>query len=330
MTNMNYKIKPKVVVLHSEILDPTRLDELDTLVQVEEIEAALHASGYETFRLPYTNIVETGSILQGMQNIVVFNLVESINGKSEFLHAPALLLETLQIPFTGNDSNALMLTLNKILAKTLMKSAGIPTAPWYYPQSGVGRNEASLDGQYIIKPAAEGGSVGIDQDSVVSGFDAMQRILQKKIEQFGGKWFAELFIDGREFNISMVDTPKGLQVLPISEICFDFAEGRPKVVTYDAKWTPDHPDNIGTVVHFPSDSIDSELLAKLKLLAIRCWETFSLKSYARVDVRVDHEGQPWVLEINGNPCLSSDAGFCRAVLKAGLNMPTIMKWLVKQ
>ena len=63
---------------------------------------------------------------------------------------------------------------------------------------------------------------------------------------------------------------------------------------------------------------DLELLDQLRDIALRCWDVFGLAGYARVDFRVDRGGNPYILEINANPCLSPDAGFAAAVARAGM------------
>src|SRR5690606_34390114 len=67
---------------------------------------------------------------------------------------------------------------------------------------------------------------------------------------------------------------------------------------------------------FPSG--DQSLLRRLARLARQCWRLFGLRGYARVDFRVDRSGEPWILEINANPCLSPDAGFAAALAQAGI------------
>jgi D-alanine-D-alanine ligase len=92
----------------------------------------------------------------------------------------------------------------------------------------------------------------------------------------------------------------------------------PRIVDYRAKWDEAAFEYHHTPRRFDFDSTDSRLLERLKTLARQCWHYFGLAGYARVDFRVDHEGNPWILEINANPCLSPDAGFAAALEKAGI------------
>jgi D-alanine-D-alanine ligase len=73
---------------------------------------------------------------------------------------------------------------------------------------------------------------------------------------------------------------------------------------------------------------EPRLAERLRELAINCWQTFGLQGYARVDMRIDDADQPWILEINANPCLSPDAGFYAACSAAGLTSIEIVRRLV--
>ncbi len=320
---------PKIAILHSAIVDANRPDEQDTLVQVAEIQRTLDALGYVTTTLPFGEIAQVDQALRQSQVDVVFNLVESIQGKSELLHFPALYLESIPLPFTGSSSSALFLTTHKVLAKVMMRSLGIPTAPWYYPYAEIGAQYEALPGRCIIKPVAEEGSLGITSESVVKGYDAMCQKHAQQCATYGGKWFTETFIEGREFNISVIETPTGMRVLPIAEIQFSLDGASPKMVTYDGKWTPEHPDYLGTTRHFPQTAADQPLLDKLQTLALQCWHGFALRGYARMDVRVDEAGNPWVLEINANPCISPDSGFVAAAAQADMTMEQVVQSIVE-
>ena len=73
---------------------------------------------------------------------------------------------------------------------------------------------------------------------------------------------------------------------------------------------------------------DRTLLTRLEALAKSCWRLFGLRGYARVDFRVDGAGQPWVLEVNVNPCLSPDAGLAAAAGRSGLDLPTVVRRII--
>ena len=113
--------------------------------------------------------------------------------------------------------------------------------------------------------------------------------------------------------------PHGPQVLPLAEIDFSaFPEGKLRIVDYRAKWDDQSFEFHNTPRRFDFAAADQPLLDRLGQLAAACWTSFGLNGYVRVDFRVDSASQPWILEINANPCLSPDAGYAAAVQRAGI------------
>jgi D-alanine-D-alanine ligase len=159
----------------------------------------------------------------------------------------------------------------------------------------------------------------MDDAAVVDSLGAARRALTRRAGTPGAPWFAERFVEGREFNLSVLDGPDGGVVLPAAELIFtDFPEDKPRIVGYAAKWDEDSFEYRNTTRSFDAAPVDAPLLAELALMARRCWDVFALRGWARVDFRVDRAGRPWILEVNANPCLSPDAGFAAAVGRAGL------------
>ena len=164
-------------------------------------------------------------------------------------------------------------------------------------------------------------SIGLDENSIVEDCrpEAVFPLLRSRAARLGGACFAERFIAGREFNLSLLAGPCGPDVLPPAEILFEgFSQAMPRIVDYRAKWDQDAFEYHHTPRRFDFNATDRRLLQRLKDLSIQCWRHFGLNGYARVDFRVDPAGQPWVLEINANPCLSTDAGFAAALERAGI------------
>ena len=149
--------------------------------------------------------------------------------------------------------------------------------------------------------------------------------MEARCEALGGACLAEAYIDGREFNLSLLADEGGPEVLPPAEIRFDgYPPGKVRVVGYRSKWKEGTFEFANTPRTFEFPAEDVPLLSQLKELARRCWKIFDLRGYARVDFRVDGEGRPWILEVNANPCLSPDAGFSAATLRAGLTFPDVL------
>jgi D-alanine-D-alanine ligase len=313
-----------VVILHSAIADNAGPDEQDTLIQVAAVHAALETLGHDVTSLPFTlDFAELIKNLQRYKPALVFNLVESLNGRGQNIYLAPLLLQQLGIPYTGAQLNAFLLTANKCTAKRWMMAGSIAT-----PEiaTEVDRSLAP----YIIKSATEDGSLGITQDSIVYDEATLQAVIAARQQQFSGEWFAERYIAGREFNIALLAGPNGPQVLPIAEMQFiDFPEGQLPIVDYAAKWHTHSREYQATVRNFIFNDTDQILLNKLTELSLACWHWFKASGYARVDVRVDANGQPWVLELNVNPGIAPDAGFIAAAQQQGLDYITVIKRIIE-
>ncbi|MFO7911938.1 MAG: D-alanine--D-alanine ligase [Desulfotignum sp.] len=174
---------------------------------------------------------------------------------------------------------------------------------------------------WIIKSVWEHGSLGLETEHLVTGTaKTVTRLLKERAPGLGGACFAEQFISGREFNLSLLAGRSGVTVLPPAEILFtDTPADRPAMVGFRAKWQEDSEEYRNTPRRFDFTPGDTPLLRELEALARRCWHLFHLAGYARVDFRVDTDGRPFVLEVNTNPCLSPDAGFAAALDRAGIS-----------
>jgi D-alanine-D-alanine ligase len=134
----------------------------------------------------------------------------------------------------------------------------------------------------------------------------------------GKPFFAERFVEGREFNLSLLgETP---DVLPPAEIDFGaYPAEKPRIVGFGAKWTHASFEFKNTPRRFDFPAADTSLVRQMTNLAVECWRLFGLRGYARVDFRVDLAEQPWILEINTNPCIAPTSGFAAAMEQAGLS-----------
>jgi D-alanine-D-alanine ligase len=317
----------KVLVAHNAIAasetDPSTLDVLE---QARFLSEALAQSGHGVELLPFDrNLRAILERIERAQPEIVFNLVESVEGDARLHPAAAAFFELLGLPHTGSPARALELTTDKHMSKVLMRDAGIPTPEWTcVPAAVISLKRPIRDDlllPYILKPAWEDASVGIDEDSVVRDHPAFHGKLAEMRERFPTQpILVEHFIEGREFNVSLLAGGEGVEALPIAEIIFDgYGPGKERVVGYRAKWDPASPEYHNTRRSYERSQSDSALIDMITEISLACWELFDLHGYARVDLRVDESGQPYVIEVNANPCLSPDAGFAAAAERAGIS-----------
>lgn len=292
------------------------------------VEAALRA-------LPDTDVVVAGiqspkdlvALLDRDRNFdVAFNLCESLRGDPRYEMPVPVILESRGIPYTGSVPVSLRQCLNKGTAKARLASAGVPVPEG---REVVTVEEArTLTGPIpaMVKPARQDGSIGIAAASVCRDVEALQSRCLYLLQEMKEPAIVERFIDGREFNVSVLgDTDP--QCLPIAEIDFSgMPAGVPKIVTYDAKWSESSAEYQGTVPVF--GTTDEALSRRLRKAALGAFRALGLRDYARVDMRVDAAGQPWVVDVNPNCDLSPDAGFPKAAKQAGLDYTRLVHTLV--
>jgi D-alanine-D-alanine ligase len=311
-------------IIYNEPRDGALADELDVLDQVAYIEKHLVGVGISVYRKGITEkfMSEVEDLLKEKPDFV-FNLVESINNKGELIYFVPALLSLHSIPYSGISFEAIFLTTNKTICSKMMKTAGISNPGLYLPSQ---LNTLKPGRKYIVKPIWEDGSLGITDKSV---FECKPGFEEKLTGLDDAHWFIEDFIDGREFNISVLTGKDGPEVLPPAEIIFvNYGNDRPRIIDFKAKWEMESFEYINTVREFPGSQLSDKLLANLRAAAVSCWNLFNLKGYARVDVRTDSDGNVFVIEINGNPCISPDGGFVAATREAGYSFTEVLQRII--
>jgi D-alanine-D-alanine ligase len=235
-------------------------------------------------------------------------------GRLSFI-APAM-LELFKVPFTGSGAETIFMTTDKTICKTVLSFNNISTPLWTkYLEDIISEK------YYIIKPISEDGSVGIDDALIVKG---------EEIKEIPEGYFAEEYIHGREFNVSVIGGESGCLVLPPAEMRFsdEYYKTGPRILGYKAKWDETSMEYQNTSRSFCFEETDAGLIAELKIIASKCWKIFGLKGYARVDIRVDANNVPKVIEINANPCIAPDSGFVAACNIAGLTNTEMIKRII--
>ena len=296
----------------------------DTLDAELAVATALENLGFTTEIIEVALDLESIESLPARQPLLVFNLVDAIDGYGRFAPRVPALLDAVGIAYTGCSTSALFETLSKVETKLKLAHAGLPTPEW--STDGLGLNR---DARVIVKTVWEHGSLGLDETSVMRCEDAshvvVARTLLHKTDHF-----VEAYIDGREFHLALLDRVSGVEVLPIAEILFGaLASHANKIYSYDAKWTPDTTAYIGTLRRFCLEQDEPELAKTLKQFAMAVWTLFGFSGYARVDFRVDSSDAPFIIDVSPNPYLSPDAEDVAAAAEAGLSYQELISRIVE-
>jgi D-alanine-D-alanine ligase len=322
VTPPEHDTSARVLILYNDpvlSLDhPDADSEHEILYTVEEVEKTLVKTGYEVGRLAVGRDPEV--LLAGLSRHrpdVVFNLFEGLADQNETEAHAAGVLDWLRIPYTGSPYQTLCLARTKHLTKHLLQGAGLPT-PEFMVVQDLPVPPCPIEWPVIVKPATQDASVGLDQGSVVTDQESLNERVAYLLETYGPPVLVEQFINGREFNVGLIETPEGLRVLPVSEILFvDKEPGYWPLVTYDAKWKPGTRDYEATPPRYPA-TVTPRLHARLAALAIQAFRLLGCRDYARVDFRAKPTGKPYILEVNPNPDFSPTAGLSGGLISAGL------------
>ncbi|HKI05407.1 MAG TPA: D-alanine--D-alanine ligase [Thermoanaerobaculia bacterium] len=313
--NGTFREISRAVILHNPIGEGDDPSASDVLAQVELVAAGLTALGiaHQALAVPDWR---PWLVLSPEPGTVVFNLMEAPEGVPHVHPAAAAALELMNVPFTGSAAGVLWLTTDKLATRALLAAEGLPVAPGGRLDPADPRILDEVPGPWLLKPACEDASLGLEGDPVCSTREEALSRARALAERFPGQnVVVETYLTGRELNVSLLAG----EALPVAEIVFeDFPEGMSRVVGYEAKWREDSFAYIHTVRRFPEDPADAGVLGRVREIALAAWRVCGLRGYARIDFRLDAEGNPFVLEVNANPCLAADAGFMAAAAKAGL------------
>jgi D-alanine-D-alanine ligase len=326
---------PRVTILYNEpTLPPDHPDadsEHDVLDTVDVVSKILLDAG-----LPFARLgvgTDPAAIIDGLKAQapdVVFNVYEGTAAWGESETYVAGLLELLKIPFTGSSVQPILVAKSKTLTKQLLQTAGLPTAK-FFMLDALPVPPCPLPWPVIVKPALQDASVGIDQNAVVTTQAALEARVKHVLDTYGPPVLVEQFVRGREFHISVWNRDGTAVTLPFTEIVFLEQEGDDPIwpiVSFDAKWKPDSRDYKATPVKNPPDPIDPEVEKKLSDVCVRASELVGYRDYARVDVRLTAAGEPYILEVNPNPCINPLAGVAAALATANIPYPEFILGLV--
>lgn len=232
-----------------------------------------------------------------------FNLCEEFNSSGLFEPHIAAMLELLGIPYTGSGPLALATCLNKVMVKAILMHHEIPTANYQVFTSRYKKLDPELRFPLIVKPASTDASIGISNEAVVRNEEQLRSRVGYVLKTFNQPVLVEEFIPGREFTVSIIGNDKTAEVLPICEVVFRHQDaGRLNICDYDSKWKDS--DTYDSVCPAP---VPRYLENKLKKIALDTHRVLGTRDYSRVDIRLDENNNPYILEMNPNPGISADS-----------------------
>ncbi len=230
---------------------------------------------------------------------LVFNIAERLVGPNRESHIPVI-CEVLGLPYTGSDPMTLGICLDKSRAKEILSYHGIRNPKFWVVEPGCAAPRP-VKLPAIVKPLFEGSSKGIKDNSVVETRSELDARVAEVTAAYKQPVIVERFLRGTEFTVGVLGNDPGYEVLPIVEIDHSLLpEGARPIYSYEAKWIWDTPDKPLEIFKCPA-RIPAALADKIADLARRTCRVLRVKDWCRIDVRLDDDGEPNILEVNPLP-----------------------------
>ncbi|UCF40897.1 MAG: ATP-grasp domain-containing protein [Gemmatimonadota bacterium] len=263
---------------------------------------------------------------------LVFNCAEGFHERSSLDYVFPALLEAERYRYTGSPPIALLTTRNKSMCKKILAWHGVKVPHFVtYRRTDEVTDAPDLAFPLFVKPLQEDASEGIAQASVVQDLEGLKERVQFIHESFNQPAIAEEFVEGRELYVSVLGNGEKLQILPIIEMVFDKEKTRAeeRIATKAAKWDVPYRERKGikNVFARPLSQTARERIDEACRTAFRAlW----LRDYARVDVRLTPDDEPYVIEVNANPFISFGHDTANAAEKAGMDYYAFIERIVQE
>jgi D-alanine-D-alanine ligase len=302
----------------------------DLRLQVRNIGRHLRRLGHMVTILPLADdLFLFQRRLRRIDPDVVFNLYDDVVHGALYDMRLAALVRMMGYPMTGCPALALGLTRYKFMAASVLAGAGVPIPP----NTAILETVGAVDRHawvfpLIVHPGQENGGVGLDRASVVTSKKALRDKLRELLRTYRQPAVAQRFLPGREFNVGIVGGNR-LRVLPLAEVDYSrLPDGIPPIMSYAAKWVETSQEYLNTKVICPA-VVEPELAERINSVALQAFRAVGGRGYGRVDMRLGEGDQPYVLEVNCNPCLDEGMGIAREAEQAGISFPQLLQLIIR-
>jgi D-alanine-D-alanine ligase len=270
--------------------------EWDDIHTIKAVERALSARHQVTLVEASRDAFE---IYRSLRPDLVFNIAEGLHGASREAQIPAM-LDMLCIPYTGSDPLTLGLCLDKRRTKEILTHNGIST-PDFTVVDSTSAIPDRLSYPLMVKPTLEGSSKGVTDKALVHNCEELRSQLEWVLNAYQQPALVEEFLPGREFTVAMIGNGQDLTALPIVEINFDtLPQGVQPIYSYEAKWLWDQEEDPLQIFSCPA-TLEPLLRLQIEELCKSAFKALGCRDWCRIDVRLDAQGRPNIIELNPLP-----------------------------
>jgi len=319
-----------LVLMHEDLVPPDEVNGYD-LKTVEwrteyDVVSTLKKLGHEVYPLGVkSDLGVIHSAIETWKPDIAFNLLEEFDGVAVYDQHVVSYLELLHLPYTGCNPRGLMLARDKALTKKVLSFHRIPYPEFIdVPQGRTVKRPKRLTFPLIVKSVNEEASLGISQASIVEDDDKLSERVAFIHNSVGSGALIERYIEGREFYIGVIGNGQ-LQTLPVWELIMDkLPEDAKRIATERVKWSRKYQQKYG-ITSREADNLSESKVEEIQNLAKGVYRALGLSGYARIDMRMDAEGQLYVLEANPNPQIAEDEDFADSAKKAGYHYTELLQ-----
>jgi D-alanine-D-alanine ligase len=298
-----------------------RLAEYDNPATVEGITNALRELGHSPRPLGGGRRFVEALLKEPPQ--LVFNIAEGWGGRSREAHVPAA-CEMLGVPYTHSDALTQAVTLDKAVAKHVVRSHGLPTAPFVLVATEAQADALEFPLPALAKPAWEGSSMGIRKNSRASGIADLREQVRKLLRAYSQPILVEGFLPGREVTVTLLgeEPPELLGIMEIVPTKIAHAE-----FVYSREMKVDWVDDVA--YHCPPQGLSAAQFRRIEEVAVAAYRALGCRDIARIDLRYDEHGEPNFLEANALPGIQPGySDTCILAEKAGMSYTQLIGRIV--
>jgi D-alanine-D-alanine ligase len=256
-------------------------------------------------------------VMKGERPGMVFNISYGIQGQARYTHVPSI-LEMIGVPYVGSGPLAHSLSLDKVVTKMILRQHDLPT-PEFLVIDTPNAEVPELPYPMIVKPKSEAVSFGL---KVVHDEAELRDGAAVIFDKYKQPVLVEQYIDGREINVGVVGNSPP-ETFPPVELIFP-GEG-PQIYTYG-----DKTGRSGrTISHACPAPIGEELQRTAQEIAVKAFQALGCADCARVDMRMDKDGELHILEINSLPSLGEHGSYLVGAEFIGLDYAGMVNRLVE-
>ena len=296
-----------------------------------DVARALLANGHDVLMIGIGDDVAPLLIkLAAFQPKLVFNGCEGFRKNARHEYAIAALLDMYGYRYTGSSPTALLVARNKSLTKKILAYHGIrvPAFAEFHEGDKLVR-PSELRFPLIVKPLLEDASIGIAQASVVEEDASLSQRVEFIHEKYHQAAIVEELVDGREVYVGLIGND-AVEVLPLTEMTFGEPEiGEHRIATYKAKWDEEYRKK-KKIKNVFAKGVSEELTRRIGEICTTAFHALWLQDYGRVDVRLAHDNEVYVLEVNPNPFIAAEHELAEAAAKSGLKYNAFIQRIVDE